>query len=730
MAGEERNFGRIWFLNIVLFQILSCVSCRELSVITVATKENDGYKRFLRSTENAGLSVTALGMGQQWKGGDMNYPGGGWKVNLLKQEMKKRTETAADEDLVMFTDSYDVVIAANKDAIIAQYEKFEADVVFGAENFCWPDASLKDKYPEVEKGMRFLNSGGFIGPAKMIAEMLEAGGDIKDLDDDQLFYTKIYLDQALREKFKMILDNKAELFQNLNGEQENVEIRFLGNEPYLENLVYETKPMIIHGNGPSKLLLNNYGNYLASAYDEENGCLECWENRLETKNMVELPKVVLAIFIEKPTPFMQEFWIKIDELKYDKSSIDLFIHNTAEYHQPEVSKFVNDNMDKYHSVYVMTPDQDVTEWTARNAAVKKCVETKCDYLFVVDSDAHLDNQHTLMLLIEQNRGVVAPMLYRPYTAWSNFWGSLSADGYYARSFDYMDIVNNDRRGLWNVPYISSCYLIAGSIIHNKETQPSYVNKMLDPDMAFTTNLRSKDVFMFVSNRLNFGHLINNEAFPTTNLNNELWEMERNRYDWELRYLHPNYSNSLDAETKLEQPCPDVYWFPMFTEKFCEEFVAEAENYGKWSDGSNNDKRLESGYEAVPTRDIHMNQINFDTEWMYILDFYVRPLQEHVFVGYFHRPPRSMMNFMVRYRPDEQPSLRPHHDSSTYTINVALNKVGRDYEGGGCRFLRYDCQVTDTRMGWMFMHPGRLTHYHEGLYTTKGTRYIMISFVDP
>ena len=89
MAGEERNFGRIWFLNIVLFQILSCVSCRELSVITVATKENDGYKRFLRSTENAGLSVTALGMGQQWQGGDMNYPGGGWKVNLLKQEMKK-----------------------------------------------------------------------------------------------------------------------------------------------------------------------------------------------------------------------------------------------------------------------------------------------------------------------------------------------------------------------------------------------------------------------------------------------------------------------------------------------------------------------------------------------------------------------------------------------------------------------------------------------------------------
>ena len=37
----------------------------------------------------------------------------------------------------------------------------------------------------------------------------------------------------------------------------------------------------------------------------------------------------------------------------------------------------------------------------------------------------------------------------------------------------------------------------------------------------------------------------------------------------------------------EQPCPDVYWFPMFTERFCADFVAEAEHFGKWSDGSNN-----------------------------------------------------------------------------------------------------------------------------------------------
>ena len=45
-------------------------------------------------------------------------------------------------------------------------------------------------------------------------------------------------------------------------------------------------------------------------------------------------------------------------------------------------------------------------------------------------------------------------------------------------------------------------------------------------------------------------------------------------------------------------------------------------------------------------------------------------------------------------------------------------------------MRQDCAVTGTRLGWMFLHPGRLTHCHEGLPTTRGTRYIMVSFVDP
>lgn len=38
-----------------------------------------------------------------------------------------------------------------------------------------------------------------------------------------------------------------------------------------------------------------------------------------------------------------------------------------------------------------------------------------------------------------------------------------------------------------------------------------------------------------------------------------------------------------------------------------------------------------------------------------------------------------MNFVVRYRPNEQDRLRPHHDSSTFTINIALNTPMKDFE---------------------------------------------------
>lgn len=453
---------------------------------------------------------------------------------------------------------------------------------------------------------------------------------------------------------------------------------------------------------------------------------------LEKVEDADLPRVTIGMFIEKATPFMQEYLTKIESLKYPASRIDLFVHNTEEYHAAMLTEWVESIKDDYASVKLISQEENVKEWHARNSAIEYCLEQSCDYLFVIDSEAHINNPFTLKLLIEQNRDFVAPMLTRPYKAWSNFWGAITSDGFYARSMDYMDIVTNQRRGLWNVPYINSCYLIKKSVFEKPETRPSYINKLQEPDMAIAENLREKGVFMYVSNRVDFGHLVNSESFDTKHLVPELWEVFNNRWDWEQRYLHVNYTHALNENNTLAMPCPDVYWFPVFTERFAKEMIEVMENYGSWSDGGSDDARLEGGYESVPTIDIHMKQVGFEEEWLEILRLFVQPLQLRAFDGYNNEdgPPRAIMNFVVRYKPDEQPFLRPHHDTSTYTINVALNRPGIDFQGGGCRFIRYDCSVTQTKVGWLLMHPGRLTHLHEGLHTTGGTRYIVVSFIDP
>jgi hypothetical protein len=56
--------------------------------------------------------------------------------------------------------SYDVILLSGVDKILEHFVHFEARVVFSAEGFCWPDEGLASKYPSVQRGKRYLNSGG------------------------------------------------------------------------------------------------------------------------------------------------------------------------------------------------------------------------------------------------------------------------------------------------------------------------------------------------------------------------------------------------------------------------------------------------------------------------------------------------------------------------------------------------------------------------------------------
>jgi len=702
----------------------------ELLVVTVATTENDAFRLFKRSVEKYGLSLKVFGMGVEWRGGTMDTVGGGHKVNLLKDGLKPYQ--FKENLLIMFVDSYDLVFTAGADAIIEKFLKLDAGVLFAAEDAIWPDRSLESKYPKVkENEKRFLNSGGFIGYAPKVFEIVTYQ-PIEDHQDDQLFYTQIFLNRAIRHQQNIKLDTRAEIFQNLHLALGEVVLKYKGEHSFLYNVKTGTSPIVVHGNGPIKPEFFRLANYLADGWTSTAGCLSCGEDLLDisASKDEDLPNVMIAVFIEYPTPYIRECLQRVQALDYPKSKIDLFIHNDIDLHTKEVDKFMQNIEPGYASTRVLTPEDNVEDAQARNRALEECISKNCQYLLSVDSVVQITRPSLLKELIQQNRSIIAPMMARVGKPWSNFWGALNTDGFYARSEDYMEIVDYKRMGLWNVPFISSVMLIQGQKLPILRGSYTY-NIELDADMSFCEKARKEKVFMYVSNLKAWGHLVDPTSFDTSHLHNELFNIFSNRYDWENRYIHEDYHKTFKKALKdVDQPCPDVYWFPIVTDVFCDEFVEELENFGKWSGGKNEDPRLAGGYENVPTVDIHMNQVGLERQWLHFLKLYVRPLQEHVFTGYFHDPPHALLNFIVRYRPDEQPLLRPHHDASTYTINIALNRVGIDYEGGGCRFIRYDCAIRAPKKGWMFMHPGRLTHFHEGLRTTNGTRYIMISFIDP
>ena len=91
-----------------------------------------------------------------------------------------------------------MIVTQKPSIVLEKFKTLDARILFGAEDFCWPNPELEDEYPKVEPHQkRFLNSGGFIGYAADIYSII-TNSKLDDDDDDQLFYTKLFLNKELR----------------------------------------------------------------------------------------------------------------------------------------------------------------------------------------------------------------------------------------------------------------------------------------------------------------------------------------------------------------------------------------------------------------------------------------------------------------------------------------------------------------------------------------------------
>ena len=281
----------------------------DLLVLAVGTDMTHGLERFIRSCKVYGLHHKILGLHSDWKGGNMaKGMGGGMKVNLLRTELN----TLNEEQLVLFTDSYDVIMTTNEEEIIQKFNKFNTPVVFSAERSCWPDTNLKSQYPKTSSVYTYLNSGGFIGKVKDLQKILH--NSIADHDDDQLYYTTYFL----KHQDEISLDYHASIFQTLNYSINDLEI--VESKGRIKNTLYQQYPCQIHGNGGLniKIKLNSFGNYLSRNWNDTYGYLQ----PKKIPDSKHSPSVFISVYLDKL--FLLEDLLKnLLNLDYKKDLLEI-----------------------------------------------------------------------------------------------------------------------------------------------------------------------------------------------------------------------------------------------------------------------------------------------------------------------------------------------------------------------------------------------------------------------
>ena len=121
----------------------------------------------------------------------------------------------------------------------------------------------------------------------------------------------------------------------------------------------------------------------------------------------ESKKVMLAITVGEKSLFVPEFFQKIQDLDYPKSS--LFVHiavqNSTQYHY---IKLLTDPWKSTYKSVKIVPSKNPAK--AKQEAIHYAKNFKADYIFFISSVAHFERPDTLKALLKTNTKVVAPFL--------------------------------------------------------------------------------------------------------------------------------------------------------------------------------------------------------------------------------------------------------------------------------------------------------------------------------
>jgi hypothetical protein len=220
---------------------------KKLHYITVATRPHEILNRLRAKCESQGESIIVLGEQENRPIGWNSAGNFGVKLKEVRDFLAR--DDISDDDIVLFTDAYDVIYFGERDEIVRRYLKFSKPIVFGCETTCNPIPAYEKYYTHKSCEFPFLNSGLFIGRAHALRQCVR-DYNYNDKDDDQAFWTVQFLETN---KDLIELDYNNELFLNTYG----VDLSLINTV----NGLCEYKgsaPLFVHVNGPDKSDLRHF----------------------------------------------------------------------------------------------------------------------------------------------------------------------------------------------------------------------------------------------------------------------------------------------------------------------------------------------------------------------------------------------------------------------------------------------------------------------------------------
>jgi hypothetical protein len=138
--------------------------------------------------------------------------------------------------------------------------------------------------------------------------------------------------------------------------------------------------------------------------------------------------------------------------------------------------------------------------------MRKALETKCAYYFVVDCDNFII-PCTLETLIAKDKPIIAPMLRskpHPNDPYSNYFCAITKEGYYSPHENQSKIFCRAMVGTFRVPLVHCTYLIKSQYI----PKLTYVDDSGDYEFViFSRSARNNNVQQYICNEKEFGWLL-------------------------------------------------------------------------------------------------------------------------------------------------------------------------------------------------------------------------------